>query len=287
MSDISQGQEIGTADSQSQGQDGLEPDSSAQVPPVGGDQAGDPNSLASGFLQQVKEDHRPIVEPYVAQWDAGVTRRFQELHSQYAPFKAFLDAGYDQQAIVGALQLQTLLDNNPQYVLQRLQEELGIQQQLSEQGQEPTPQPGNSQFQGVPQELVEKLQKQDELLQAMGAILMQEHEQKTTQQEDEMLDKYMANLHKEFPTGFDDQYVLTLMGQGVDGPTAVKQFQTMLQQHAGQQEQQGNGPGSLAPTVIGGGGALPLGDTDIKKASDKDITSLTAGILAAANKTGQ
>ena len=65
-------------------------------------------TLGSDFLKSVPEEQRGALEPFVKQWDAGVTRRFQELQSQYAPYRSLLDSGVDPTDVQNALQIYTL-----------------------------------------------------------------------------------------------------------------------------------------------------------------------------------
>jgi uncharacterized protein YciW len=42
----------------------------------------------ANYLAELPETVRSLVEPTFKKWDGDVTRRFQELHSEYDPWKA-------------------------------------------------------------------------------------------------------------------------------------------------------------------------------------------------------
>lgn len=43
--------------------------------------------LSESFLNQIPEEHRGIVGKYVKNWDGTVTKKFQDIHEQYKPYK--------------------------------------------------------------------------------------------------------------------------------------------------------------------------------------------------------
>lgn len=271
--------------------------SQGTAPPDSGDQGSqqvavepvDDNSLASGFLQRVPEEHRTLLEPYVKQWDAGVTRRFQQLQSQVDPFKDILSEGVDAEQVKNAWNLYQLLDTNPQYLYQLLKTELETgdqgQQQVPPQGAEGDP------FQGLPPEVRQQFEQQAKLLEALANHVLSEKEMTEIQQQDAELDAFMGQLHTEYDNPvfgkFDDDYVMAKMARGMDADVAIKEYFAAVQQVVTARDQAGNGPGAQAPPILSGGGAPLMGGTDVKKASSKDVVSLTANLLRQANAQGK
>jgi hypothetical protein len=239
------------------------------------------DSLGGSFLQRVPEDHRSLLEPYVKQWDAGVTRRFQDIHSRYEPYKQFIEQNIAPDQILDGIQLFNLIENNPQYVYEQLAKALG-----SEQGSGEQPPQGNSDesLQGLPPELAAQIQRQQTALEGLTKFIMQQQEQAKIEAENQALDNYLAQMHEEYGD-FNEDFVVAQIARGVDPDKAVKSWMDAVQAAVEARDKQGNGAGAFAPPVLGGGGrALPLNGTDVKKASSKDVTDMVSNILAQANK---
>lgn len=252
----------------------------------------DPNSLAQGFLSQIPEEHRSIVEPYVKQWDAGVTRRFQELHSTYSPFKEYLDAGYDADRVRAGVQLYQMLETNPQFIYNILAQELGAGGQEQGQG---NPQDGISDelYAELPPQLQQQLQQQaqavaeqNKALEAIATWINTQISSEKQQQEDYQLDQYLGLLKTEYGE-FDEEWVLTKMGLGMSGEDAIKAFRSFEQKVRGDGERKGVGAGSKAPEVLSGGSVVLPSGADIKTADRKDVRNLVADILEKANQQSQ
>ena len=88
-------------------------------------------------LEQIPEGFRPLVEPVFKDWDAQVTKKLQEVHSRYEPWKQFVDAQIEPGQVQEAMQLMELFLTNPQHLYQAMGERLGFaaQQAGAEQGQ--------------------------------------------------------------------------------------------------------------------------------------------------------
>src|SRR5436190_20090017 len=71
-----------------------------------------PGTLASPFLKNVNPSDRPVLERYLKDWDANVTRRFMSIHDQYRPYK---DLG-DLDTIQSAMAVYNLLGNDPMQI---------------------------------------------------------------------------------------------------------------------------------------------------------------------------
>ena len=158
-----------------QGTDGTEAVEEGQGPPQApepsGGEGGD--SLGNAFLERVPPEDRPIVEPYVKQWDAGVTRRFQALHSTYDPYREFVESQVDPTQMQNALQLYELLDTNPQQLYLLLQQEAQANGWGQQQGQPGSQIEGqqNDAFQGLPPQVVEQITTQQQQLERQQQAL--------------------------------------------------------------------------------------------------------------------
>jgi hypothetical protein len=280
------GSQEGTATGGSPAPQGEAAGNGGQQQGQGSSSSGDGYSLGPGFLQRVPEEHRAILEPYVKQWDAGVTRRFQELQSQLAPYQEFGDI----ENISAAMQLAQVIDENPWQVYGILHQALmGQQPPVGQEipGQQP---PQGQQDQGLsgpegelPPQAQQRLDQMQQMLVALAQHVLGEQATKTQAQEDQELDSWLQGLHTEFGD-FDDQWVLMRVYQGSGPEEAIKAFNDLVQERAGKQLS-ANG---RAPNLLGGGGgATATGNDDVRSLSRGDTKSLVASVLAQASQAKQ
>jgi hypothetical protein len=224
--------------------------------------------LSNDFLSRVPEADREIVGKYVRDWDAGVTRRFQDIHQQYEPYKQL----GDYESLTQYKAVYEYLRNNPEQVYKTLQETFGQQQQ-----QQAAPE---DEFGDLPPQVVEKLRMMDQqgqLLQALAERVIGMNTATQEAQEDAELDKYMNWLSSRYG-GFDEDYVLAKMQTGMDGAQAVQEFQ---QKYGGNQSRQ-------PFTVLSGGGAVgQQGSFNPAKASGQDVRGVVGEMLRLAQQQGQ
>lgn len=265
-------------------------------------------SLAGDFLQRVPPEHRPILEPYVKQWDAGVTRRFQELHGRLQPWEQL---GADPETVQQALQVFELLDSNPQMLYEFLQQELGLSPQQAaqqvvqqqgypaspSQGYPQVPQPSQypqqqtyggqqnqlGQVQGLPPEFQQKFETFERTLQALAEHTLMQHQAQQQAQEDSQLDQYLNQLRQEFGD-FDEDYVLVKMHQGMDGGAAVQEYLGLVQQAMNQAGRSGQ---SVQLPTLSGTGAAPQEPQTVTKLKSNDVKSIVANLLEQVNSQGQ
>ena len=254
-----------------------------QQPAQGGgesQQAQPPETWGSEFLESLDEAQRKQLEPLINKWDAGVTRRFQELQTRYAPLQPLLESGVDVAEVSNALQIYNLLDTNPNYLYQLLKTELesgeggaegGVQGQQGLQGEEEY---------DLPPQVRQELDQLRQVVEALAQSTLDQRSQATEAQEDASLDEYLGLLKAE-KGEFDEHYVLSRMMQGMDGAAAVDAWNSTLQGFL-QQAGQGNGappvPGSNLPPVLSGGG-VPVTTENITTAKDKDVKDMVVKML--------
>jgi hypothetical protein len=230
-------------------------------------QSGQDSDLSNGFLARIPEADREVVGRYVNDWNAGVTRRFQDIHQQYEPYKQL----GDYETLTQYKAVYDYLKTNPEQVYKTLHETFGQQAQ---------PETPEDEYGDLPPQVVEKLRMMDQqgqLLQALAerVIGMNNATQEAT--EDAELDRYMNWLSSQYGV-FDEDYVLAKMQTGMDGVKAVQEFQ---QKYGGQQSRQ-------PFTVLSGGGAVgQQGTFNPAKASGQDVRGVVGEMLRLAQKEGQ
>lgn len=244
------------------------------------------------FLQSIEEEElRQQLEPHVKRWDAGVTRKFQELHSQLKPYQELGE--YDQ--IAEAAQLYEILNSRPEDLYNALAQSLGYnvqqgqpgtqgqapQQQRMPQQQQPMGQNGGlsqQQFAQLPPEVQTQLKQHDQILTTLAEHYVNQQKTEQARQEDEQLDNYLNGLKDEFGD-YDEQYVLAKMAAGVDGAKAVKQYQKELEKRIAQRNSQN------APTgILGGGGQVPQDQINVNEIGSNDVKKLVAGLMSQAQQ---
>lgn len=236
--------------------------------------------LAEGFLGRVNPAHRAIVEPYVRQWDAGVTRRFQELHGQLQPYQQL----GDPETLSQAMQLYEMIDTNPEQVVALIQEAIGqgqeqtpvpAEQQVAPQGQQ---EPQGQEAPGIPPEVAQQLNTMQQVLEALAQRVLDADSSQQEAQEDQQLDQYFELLKQEFGD-FDEDYVIAKMLAGMDGEQAVQAFQQSIQGRVNERAQSPN-----IPPILSGGGSVPTETQRISSAPRSDIKNLVTNILAQAQQ---
>lgn len=259
------------------GGDGTDDNSEEKVEESEEDQGSDEGeseySYSSDFLTGIDdEEQRQLLEPYVKKWDAGVTRKFQELHAQYEPYQSLGDPEELQQYV----ELVEYINNDPQGFYKYLGDALGVSAaEAQKQVEEPDPVTA-----AIPDELQRaldpyktQLTEQEQLLRTMGEYLLQQQQEAIEAQEDMELENYLSELEKEFGS-FDADYVLTKMANGVDGADAVKAYKQSVQEYV-------NTTSKKKPSmpVLGGGGSIPSDEEDITKLDSGAVKNLVAGLI--------
>jgi hypothetical protein len=240
--------------------------------------------LASPFLAKIPAQDRAIVGKYIKDWDAGVTKRFQEYSGKLKPYEAL--------GPIEELERWRNLHNNfranPEGVFRIMYE--GLQQQYGEdfeqqlvrilgleeegemsdeQGYYEEEQQGGEEYdenevfqQNVISELEELRAWRDEQMQAQAS-----------QMEEAQLDQVLTALHQRYGD-FDDEGVLIRIAAHGDPHKAVQEWRQMVSKYSQ------NGPQRQAPKVMGGQGGVPSEQVDAKSLRGEQRKALVAQMLA-------
>jgi len=242
--------------------------------------------LGNSFLQGIPEADRPVVGKYIQQWDQGVNKRFQDIHSQYAPYKSLGDVEALQQAVA----IAQALEDNPEYIYNELAQILGKAAPGNNTQSQGTPNqiPDSSQ---VPPEIAQYLNpfqdqvaQQQKMLEQMAQILIQTNEGNRAKEEDAQLDNYLSGL-KQKHGDFNEEAVLFQMMKGVDGDQAVENWKNSVLEQAkslGYTTYQGPNP----PPPLGGG-TIPSAETSVTDMDRKEVQGLVADIFKSVSQASQ
>jgi len=249
--------------------------------PVGGQQQQQQqqtgNPAWQEFLDVLPSQLHPVVTPVLQKWDKGVQSRFEQVQSQYAPYKQFLDNGVNPNDIEVALGIAQQINGDPRQFYNALTEYLTENGLLDDQGQQNGYSPefdlGDESQYGQQQE-DPRLQQFEQQQAAMANWIMQQEQQRTEQQADQELETELGQLQEKYGE-FDMGYVLGLAVSGVPLEDAVQKFQQLVQNI-----QQQPTPGSMVPRVMSPGGGLPAENVNPSKMSRGDTRSLVEQMLA-------
>ena len=140
---------------------------------------------------------RDAVVPHLRDWDQGVQKQFQQIHSQYEPYKPFLDSGISPQDIQQGLGfIQALQDQDQaENIVRTLIEHYGfnldgaVPAEQDETGQPQTPQLDPSD---------PRLQQLEQGFQTMADIMLAQQAEQDAKIQDGELDVEFAEAKKKF-----------------------------------------------------------------------------------------
>lgn len=241
-------------------------------------------ALYAPYLERIPESVRGVVEPVFKEWDAGVTQRFQQLHSQFGWAQPWQEIAqqYDPDTVSQSLQVLQALSENPEGFYKALGESYGYgQQQVQQQQQQNQPNEFVEQGQQPQQQDDPRFAQLEQLVGSLAESIVSERQQQQEQQEEQELYAFLGQLKQEHGE-FDEDYVLTKIAAGVDPIQAVQQYRQLVGNNNGQQ----NGPGQQAPVVMSGSGGVPSNTVDFRNLDRKGTQGLVASVLAANKSQG-
>lgn len=237
------------------------------------------------YLEKLPESVRGLVEPVFREWDAGVTQRFQQLHSQFGWAEPWQEIAqeYDPETVSQSLMLLQSLSTDPEGFYKALGETYGYTpaqaQQIVEQGLQ---QQQGSQSE-LPPEIAQRLSSFEQTLGTLAEGFLSKQQQEEEAAEEQAFMEHLNQL-RQTHGDFDLDYVITKVAAGMDPEQAVTSYRALI----GQQAQQLIAPGQQTPVVMpgSGGGGVPSSSVDIRKLDRKATQDLVANVLAANNSQG-
>lgn len=224
---------------------------------------------------------RNMVLPHLQEWDRGVQERFQSLHSEYEPWKPVIEQA-EPELVQQALQLVAALEENPEFVYQRLAETYGFGTQ--QQGTPAPETPGQQTVEIEGQEfdandpVIQRLAAMESTLGGLYQTIQQQQQQEQIEDQIEAYEAHMEGLKGRYPGPYDEQVIDSMVANGVDPEAAIQRYQASVKQHA----QQLVAPNASAPSVMGGsagGSGLPTQQLDPATLDTQGTKSLVAAII--------
>jgi multidrug efflux pump subunit AcrA (membrane-fusion protein) len=234
------------------------------------------------ILSKIPEEFHPLVTPTLEKWDSGVQNKIQDLHSQFDPYREVI-GDVDLEVVDMALKLAEAVQADPEAVYRQLAEAYGFDS--GEQGVTEMENTAMSDLFTDDSELAAQLAEQRQMLEALQQERQAEIEAAQQAQEDmelsQLLDEYLGALHEEYGD-FNDDFVVTLMGNGMDGEEAVQEFFSIVKEASSNSQGSNTEP---APAVLGSGGNIPSNAIDPSKLNPSQTSELVAQLLAMDNDT--
>jgi hypothetical protein len=277
------------------------PDDQGQAAPEAGTVEGQENNASqpsveapevnapwAEYLEGIPTSLHGVVGDAFKKFDGQVTQRFQDLHSQYDPYKPIIEA-YEPEPIQQAIALVQALENDPKAFYEGLQRAYNFGGPNGEQGaanpvaqsQAPAPNAEGEIEYDLSDPLQARLAQQEQLMRALADKIIGEDEAKAQAQAEaeqtRILDETMASLKGKYGE-FDETYVYGLIGAGFDPEQAVQQFKTTVEGWAAKV----NAPAQNAPRVMGASGGLPSNRVDPATLGSRDTKNLVAEYLRTA-----
>lgn len=234
------------------------------------------NPAWNDLLGSVPAGLHSQITPHLTKWDQNFQSKINEVHSQYEPYKPFLESQVQPDQINYALSVLQAIEERPEDVLKALQAYIGNDEE--EQGQD-DPEgngPESPEFMNHPE-----YQRMQEMVQTMAQLLVQQREAETNAQLDSELDQELTAAKEKFGE-YDEEWVLTKMYNNPE--LSVEQAVEAYKQFENGILARNRKPG---PPVLGAGGSIPNPDFSPGKMDGKDRRGLVAQMLAQAAQQNQ
>ncbi len=238
----------------------------------GGEQQGNGNPAWQPFLDVLPTSLHGTVTPVLKDWDRGVQQRFQQIHQQYEPYKAYqdlIDNEIGMDSIVPALQLLQQLNEDPRQIYDALGQHFNygnVEPELED--------PETDGFRDP------RIDDLEAGFRQLAEIQLNNNRISEEQQADSDLEDMLAQA-RETHGDFNERIVLGLMLSGMDIDTAIQEYQA---NNNSVLEASKRPP---APNVMSRGGVPNVGAVDTSKMSGKDRRGLVAGMLQRAAQSDQ
>jgi hypothetical protein len=229
------------------------------------------------YLNEVPQEYHDKIIPAFEKWDRGVQDRFQKVHSQYEPYKQFIDSNIDAQTLQFGVNLLNMIEQNPKLVYDNLGSYYKFNETANSNGSGGQ---GQTDLETENDPYSEKISNIERQNQIMAAHLLKQQEERQLAEAEAELDRELTELQTKYKAqgGFNEQFVLAMMNNGMDAEEAVKQFYAFRDAEVKKYAQR--------PLIMGSGGGIPQFNTDVRKMDRQGANNLAIQMLrqAAAEK---
>jgi hypothetical protein len=226
------------------------------------------------FLNTVDEADREVVGKYINDWDAGVTKKFQEYSSKLKEYEELGEAESLHSASTVLRDIQSdpvaffnnykdyIIENaqaiQEQYGIEDIHEAIGIAKQMIEEEIDPSGLPENQPMNSAMQEKFDameaRLAESDTKFESLNSGIREK-------EQSQFLDNELKTLHTEHGQ-FDDTFVLTQLANGKTTSQAIEAWNTMKQSIIDSHKK------TPPPSLLNGPAGTPLDQVDSTKLND-------------------
>lgn len=240
------------------------------------------------ILEALPTSLHGVVKPHLAKWDQGVQQRFQQVQSQYSPYKQFVDNNVSADDLSSGYQLVKMISENPRDFYDRMTEFYGEEWGLnSDQGRDdgnewvdPEDEDGNDQ----PDPIAQQLEAAQQELAAMKGnqdtianYLAGQVEAQVQQEANQEIEKEFTQITEKYGE-LDQQKINLIVSLAVQNKMSATEAADQVFSLLGAQQQQAR----PAPRVVPTNGGIPQSPPiNPGKLAPKDRRSLVASILEA------
>lgn len=260
------------------------------APPTGGETGTDTstsiNPAWNELLEVIPSSLHPLMTPHLQKWDKGVQDRFQQVQSQYAPYKSFIDDKADPQELEAARQIFRALNSNPREFYDRMTQHYAQEWGLNVGGQGQEQNAGDDYslegLEGDDQEnpLLKQLQEQQQMMvEFLNNDLKAREEaenQRIQEEADRQVESEIAEATAKYGAISDERMRMVLSYAASTNTPLPESFDFVMGQFGAAQQKQ------MTPILTPGGGT-PLTQANPADMDKKQTLGLVQQILANAN----
>lgn len=229
------------------------------------------NPAWNEVLSLVPEELHSQITPHLSKWDKNVQSKINEVHSQYEPYKPYVEKKVAPESINYALELLEAANTKPMEVIKALtdwskQTGLWVDEQQ-----------GQIDESEIPSEFLEhpKFKQIEQMVQTIAQTLVQQNQSKAEQEENEKLDAELKALESQYEY-FDADWIL---GKALQNPDKsleehTKAYQDFVKGLLAKQQQIPPGP-----VVQGRGGQPPNNQVDVASLDGKGRRNLITQMI--------
>lgn len=244
------------------------------------------NPAWSSLLEKLPSSLVPLVTPELKSWDEKFQQQLQQVHSQYDPYKPFIEQQVDPEALQQAYDVYRLMNENPQFLYEQMGQYYGFsgqgQQEAGNNPQGENPEESTFDWNDPEVDITQhpKFQELFENQQVLAQFLVQQQEQEKLAQAEQQVEEELATVKEKYPQ-LDE---LLIFQTATGGRMSLTQAAELLNHQYESMLAQSRQP---APRVFSANGGLPAQQVpDPAKLDSKATKSLVADILARAHDEG-
>lgn len=247
-------------------------------------------SPVSGFLKDIPDQDRPIVEKYVKNWDAGVTKRFQSIHDEYkGKLKPYEELG-SPESLQQILQFVNRVNNDPAAAYKAMQQIIQSQypeiwEELNDAGEEMEQEYEEQEYEdygGLDPAIQQMMEQQNQRIEELNYRWEQQQQSEIESQQFEAFDRMLDDVLQRAGIDSNDEnardWITIQLAREVPIDQAVKAYHSFVN---GLRNSQPNIP---VPNIIGGQGGVPTDQVDVSKLRGSSRRDLVEGLLKASQQ---